>query len=387
MKVALITLEGGGISTVCYGLAHSLAKKKIPTTVFTEAFGKPSVEKINEFLTVKRLGRLNLPPRCLWFQIQNFRFLTKELKDYSLVHGISPDASVLFTFQKRRLGKPFIAHFHAPPLSAAMTYLNVPVSHWTAAEVAHHILEYPMHDFVIRRCVADADRIIGCSYTALKEFKSAYKRLSMNRVIVIYNSVNFDEIDNIKGNPEKAEEKTGTSIIFAGRLFWLKGPLYLLKAFEMLRKECKDLRLEIFGKGPEESRMKKFVLHAGLEKRISFHGHVSHMDLLAEIKRADVAIAPSLQEAQSLFLLETMACKKPLVVFGIPSAREIIRDKKNGLLVKPFDVRDLSEKIRWIVSDRKLQLKIGQNAYIYAKREHNWQTQIEKYLEVYRKVV
>jgi len=387
MKVALITLEGGGISTVCYGLAHSLSKKKIPTTIFTETSGKRKVEHPNEFLEINRLHRFEVPPRFFWFQIQNFRFLSKVLKDYTLVHGVSPDASVVFTFYKRKLGKPFIASFHVAPLPTTKRFLNVPISSWTAAEFAHHILEYPLHDFNLRRCIANADRIIACSFDALNEFRAAYKDLNLEKVSVIYNSVNLDEIEDIKIHHGNGDAQTGSSIIFAGRLFWLKGTSHLLRAFEMLKKDFKDLNLKIFGKGPEENRMKKFVSNAGLKDQVHFCGHVSHRDLLAEIKKSDVVVAPSLHEAQSLFILEAMACRKPLISFDIPPLREIITDGRNGFLAKAFDVKDLSEKIRLVLSDRKLQLRLGQNGYIYVKREHNWETQVEKYLDVYRAVI
>jgi len=387
MRVALITLEGGGISSVCYGLAYNLSKKKIRTTIFTETSGKRKVEKLNEFLDVKRLYRFDLPPRSLWFQIQNFRFLSKAFKDYTLVHGVSPDASVAFTFYKRKLRKPVIASFHAVPLSTAKSYLNVPISSWTPTEVAHHILEYPLHDFTIRRCIADADHIITCSFTTLNEFRAAYKDLSLEKTSVIYNSLNFDEIEDVKIPYDARNEQSSPSIIFAGRLFWLKGPMYLLKAFKMLKEDFKDITLKIFGKGPEENRMNRFISEAGLKNYVCFYGRVPHRNLIAEIKKSDVVVLPSVYEAQSMFALEAMACKKPLIALNIPSTREIIEDGRNGLLAKAFDVKDFAYKIGLVLSDKKLRFRLGQNAYKYVKREHNWETQIEKYLDVYRAVI
>jgi glycosyltransferase involved in cell wall biosynthesis len=387
MRVALITLEGGGISTVCYGLAYSLSKKKIPTTIFTDTSGKREVENPNEFLSINRLCRFDLPPRFFWFQVQNFRFLSKVLKDYTLVHGVSPDASMIFAFYKRKLGKPFIASFHAVPLSTAKRFVNTPIFSWTAAEFAHHLLEYPLHDFNLRRCIAGADHIIACSFTALNEFRVAYKDLSLEKTSVIYNCVNLDEIEDVKIRHDDWDTQDGSSIVFAGRLFWLKGPMYLLRAFEMLKGDFKNLNLKIFGKGPEENRMKKFVSNCELKDQVHFYGRVPHKNLIAEIKKSDVIVAPSLYEAQSLFMLEAMACKKPIIAFDIPSAREIIEDGHNGFLAKGFDAKALSEKIRLVLSDRKLRLKVGQNGYIYVKREHNWEIQVEKYLNVYRTLV
>ena len=67
--------------------------------------------------------------------------------------------------------------------------------------------------------------------------------------------------------------------------------------------------------------------------------------LLMELKKADVVVAPSFHEAQSMFVLEAMACRKPVIAFDIPSMKEIITDDENGLLAKSFDVAELAEKL------------------------------------------
>jgi len=98
MRVALISHEGGGISSVCHGLAQSLAKKKIDTTIFE---GKPAcahqTERLNDYLEITRLPILNFPPRPLWFQILNIRKLFKVIDNFTVIHGVSPDASFAFT--------------------------------------------------------------------------------------------------------------------------------------------------------------------------------------------------------------------------------------------------------------------------------------------------
>ena len=88
-----------------------------------------------------------------------------------------------------------------------------------------------------------------------------------------------------------------------------------------------------------------------------------------------------------MLALEAMACKRPLVAFDVPFAREIITDGHNGLLAEAFDAKSLSDRIRLLLSDGNLRFKIGQNAHNYVKREHNWDTQVEKFLNIYRNVI
>jgi N,N'-diacetylbacillosaminyl-diphospho-undecaprenol alpha-1,3-N-acetylgalactosaminyltransferase len=113
---------------------------------------------------------------------------------------------------------------------------------------------------------------------------------------------------------------------------------------------------------------------------------VPHNRLLAEIKKADLAVSPALHEAQSMYALEAMACGKPIVAFDIPSMREIITDGVNGVLAKSFDTHDLSEKLQRLLCDEKMRLKIGQNAIKYVSQKHNEDRQVEQYIQIYSKL-
>jgi glycosyltransferase involved in cell wall biosynthesis len=183
--------------------------------------------------------------------------------------------------------------------------------------------------------------------------------------------VNLEEVNSVGVGCNVGDKGENLSILFAGRLFWVKGLMYLLKAFEIAARDLRNVRLDIFGKGPEENRSKEFVSNARLSGQVNFHGHLPRNRLLDEIKKSDAVVA----------------CRKPIIAFDIPSMREIIADGKNGILAKSGDCRDLSEKIRLVLSDRKLRIRLGQNAYNYVKEKHNWNKQIEKYLEIYAGLV
>lgn len=237
MKIALITLEGGGISTVCYGLAYQLSRKKIPVTIYTETSGKRELKSVSDSLKIAYLHRVELPPRSIWFQLQNFQFLLGNLSNFDIIHGVSPDASTLVTFYKRKLKKPYVVSFHAEPLTVARQFLKAPLSSWAPQDFAHQIVEYPLLSYNIRRCAKQADHIIVCSFAALKEFQNANRNLDLERVSVIYNAVDLDEIDGLDISDTYESKSENLSILFAGRLFWVKGLAYLLKAFEIVQED------------------------------------------------------------------------------------------------------------------------------------------------------
>jgi hypothetical protein len=115
MKVALISHEGGGTSSITSGLAQGLAKNGIDTTMFTGTYSKIKQTKLSSNLEIIRLPILNLPPRPYWFQVLNFNTLSKTLADYDVVHGVSPIASFLLTLFKHKFSKPFVTTLHEDP--------------------------------------------------------------------------------------------------------------------------------------------------------------------------------------------------------------------------------------------------------------------------------
>ncbi|NWG11507.1 glycosyltransferase family 4 protein [Candidatus Bathyarchaeota archaeon] len=382
MKVALISHEGGGISSVAHGLAQSLAKKKIETAIFTGTLARNChTEKVNDYLEIVRLPILDFPPRSFWFQILNIRKLSKLLKDYTVIHGVSPDASFMFTSYKKKLEKPLIATIHGSPRAIQKVFVNSPISSWNLGDFGYNIIEFPLHEFTISRILSKSDHVVVCSFTTLEELKT-YKALDLKKTSVIYNGVNFDEIEKTKQLPNN--NTNDLTIVFAGRLFWTKGIAYLLKAFQIIRQNFRNVHLKIFGKGPLEQRVRSFITEADLNSCVSFHGHIPHRNLIAEVKTADIVVLPSLYEAQPIFALEAMACKKPLVVFNVPYAREIISDRKTGLLAKVHDVNDLSNKIQTLISDKNLRERMGEDAYNYVRRKHDWNVLVKSYLRVYR---
>ena len=386
MRVALISNEGGGISSVCRGLASSLSKKRVPTTIFTECRSKCEVETVNDFLEIIRLPVIHFPPRGLWYQLRHFRLLSNLLKEHSIVHGVSPDASVLFSFYKNKLKKPFVATIHSVYARAQRAFVNTPVLSWTFSDFALHIVEHPWHEFVTRGCLANSDHIVTCSFNTFNELRATYENLPTNRISVVRNGIDFDEIDSVRIDDNGNDDENNLSIVFAGRLFWLKGVFHLLRAMETLSLDFKDLRLKIFGTGPQEHRIRRLISNRGLNDIVLLKGRVPHKQLIAEMKRSDLLVLPSLYEAQPMVALEAMACKKPVVAFNAPFVHEIIKNGYNGILARAYDPKDLSDKILLLLSDKKLRRKLGGNAYDYVKREHNWDIQVEKYLEVYKKV-
>jgi phosphatidylinositol alpha-1,6-mannosyltransferase len=183
---------------------------------------------------------------------------------------------------------------------------------------------------------------------------------------VILNGVDTNRFDPSK---IKVETKIVCPVILtARRLVKKNGVDSLLRAMPHIldRVECKIL---IIGDGPERSNLIHLVEKLGIKNNINFLGAIPHNDIATYIAVADIAVVPSIVEASSIFMLESMVMGKPVVATGAWGLEEIINGK-NGMLT---DAMHLGEAIAVLLCDEKKQKEIGENARQYVIENHSWE--------------
>jgi glycosyltransferase involved in cell wall biosynthesis len=385
-RVALISHEFppfliGGIGSHCYDLAYSLSKKKVDTTVICGSLSNQvEVDKVNSHLQIVRLPFYDKSPKFLWFQAQNLRNFAKLLDNVDIVHGVHPISSAACSHLAKKLEKPFVTTIHEVIMDSLRSLVVSSLSEWSLGDVMLNGVGYPLNDFLIKTCLNNADHVVVCGSNSFNHLKESYAIMAKKKTSIIYNGINFDKLSQIKG--EISDENC--SVTFFGRLVARKGILHLIKAIDLLKANFPEITLEIFGKGPLESKINSLVEKMGLQQNVHVRGHPSYENLIAEIRKSRVVALPSLSEVGPyVAALETMACKKPLVVFDLPFNREFVKNMQNGLLVEAGNSEVLAEKIGLLLPNKNLRNSISQNAYDYIRTNHNWDTLVEQYIKIY----
>ena len=376
----------GGIGTFCYDLSVKLAENQIHTTVITGISKKAKKKKVNDYLTVIRLSFLNYPPRPFWFQLQNIHILSRCFNNTSLIHCIRPEISIISSYYKNKYSIPMITSLHGTFVGDLKVFLTSPTDAWTMGDFGYNIIEYPLNELFYRHALNSSDKVLTCSNFTLNEIQNIYPSKMSSNIEVINNAIKIEDFDKLNASEIKDKDNDSQYIIFYGRLFWRKGLTFLLYAIKKLIKNNPKIKLDIFGKGPMKKYLQKIITENNLENNVKLKGHVAYDTLLNSIKKAKFIILPSLYEAQSIAMLEAMAFKKTIVAFDLPFASEIIKNNKTGILVKPLDENDLAEKIQELLNDPEKAEIIGNNAYNYVKKNHNWDIIINKYIDVYNQL-
>lgn len=123
---------------------------------------------------------------------------------------------------------------------------------------------------------------------------------------------------------------------------------------------------------------------AGDNRNIIFTGNVSSK-LLAELySNCYFYVLPSDVEGMPITLLEDMSFKRCSLVSNIPENEEVVEDGKYGVTFEKSNVMDLQSKILFMLDNAGHIREKGEMAYQNIIDRYNWDSIVEKIVEVYR---
>jgi len=390
LKIALVSAgyppySWGGIDVQTYDVAHQLSKAGVEVTVFCGRANNPVLVEENQNLKVCRLPLLDIPPRVIWFQFQNFKLLTKKLSSFDIVHTQHSSGSI-YAIIKKTIRKPWVVSLHEHHFRRLLTFLNSKPWKRSLGDFIYYIAGYPMFDVLNKMELKGANHFIVIGGAAYSDYL-AFEKIDPAKTTNIKNGIDLEKIDSIiqfQKEKEVSLRSRPFRIFTCGRLYAHKGTEYLILAIPYVLKENNDVEVKIFGKGPLESKLRRQVRILNLEKYITFEGHVTYEHLIGEMSQCDIAVFPSLWEVgASIAVMEAMACRKPVITFDYPFSREIISHLKTGYLSSPKNAKELAEAICIFLNDEALRKEIGRNAHSYILHNHDYRKIVKKYVDVY----
>jgi rhamnosyl/mannosyltransferase len=149
-------------------------------------------------------------------------------------------------------------------------------------------------------------------------------------------------------------------VLFVGRLVYYKGTEYLIRAMQHA-----DATLTIIGDGPMRGRLESLSRELGLQRKISFLGHVPAETLHEYYRACRCLVLPSVEptEAFGLVQLEAMAYGKPVVNTCLPTGVPFVSvHGETGFTVPPRDPGALAEAINRLCADEDLCVRLGRQA-------------------------
>ena len=182
---------------------------------------------------------------------------------------------------------------------------------------------------------------------------------------------------------QNVKKKEGR-IICVGRLTPQKRFDRLIDAFSLIAVRYPDWHITIFGEGEDKEKLQNQIVVNNLGDRIFLTPPTK--DIYLHYMSSQFLVLSSDFEGFGLVITEAMACGIPVVATNCPfGPSEIIDDGKSGLLAK-MDVKDLAEKMEWMMTHDEDRRLMGANAHQAAARFRK-ETIMPQWEEAYLSVI
>ena len=222
---------------------------------------------------------------------------------------------------------------------------------YTAVCIHNTLKDYQVRVEFKKSPLEKADSIVAVSHGIGDVFREKYEE---EKVRVIHNPHDIQKIQMLAGE-EVADpwfaNKTLPVVAGIGRLCYQKNFSLLIEAVGALNRTGRiDLRLVIFGEGPERDKLTKLIRRTGQQERIRIMGWVPNP--FRYLAKADLFVLSSEWEGLPNTLIEAMACGVPVISTtcgGGPG--EILEDEDCGILVPCGDKEGLEKAILSVLRD------------------------------------
>ena len=220
-----------------------------------------------------------------------------------------------------------------------------------------------------------SDNLILASKHNLKYLNNVNNNVN-NKACVI---PNFIQTTKFYSKNIITKRKFLNRILYVGRLSNEKNLLSLLKAIKK-----SDLGLDIYGDGDLKKHLKLFTTKNNID--VNFFGKVPNSKLPEIYNSYQFCILPSFFEGMPKTLLEAMSCGCISIGSNIEGINQIIKDGKNGILIKSFKYEDIFLSIEKVkLMDNKTKINISKKSVNTINEYFSLDVVSKSYLNIFLK--
>jgi len=357
----------GGVENYVYNLSRELVNLNHEVEVIC-ANDPPSKEvedvdgiKVNRIPYYFKIANTNLTP-SLPFTMRKFNY------DIIHTHLPTPWSADWSAFFSKINDKPMV-----------LNYYNDIVGNGAA----HYIANLYNRTF-LKLLLKTADRIIIIQDNYLNY--SPYLANYQDKIRVVPVGV---DVNRFKPLEVKEEENSIFFLSLLDEFHTYKGLEYLLKAIKIVKKELKDIKLIVGGKGTLLEYYKSMAESFGIKDNVEFHGFIPEENIVEYYNRCSLFVLPSISSAQEGFgivALEALACKKPVITTEIVGIAEYLEKTGSGVVIPKKDPESLADAICQILKGNSRE-KMGENGRKLVEDKYTWEIVAKMTEKVYNEIL
>ena len=185
---------------------------------------------------------------------------------------------------------------------------------------------------------------------------------------------------------EKKEKNKKIEIIWVARFIKWKHPEIVIKLAKNLKKQNYDFHVKMLGNGELQEKIEKMVKRENLENEVEIVGQVPSDQVKYYMENANIFMGTSdSREGWGAVINESMNAGCVVIANQkMGSVPFLIKHNENGLMNNSY--KDLEEKVKLAIKDKKLRKKLGKNAYKTITEDWTSKVATENLLELFSSI-
>jgi 1,4-alpha-glucan branching enzyme len=231
-------------------------------------------------------------------------------------------------------------------------------------------------------------KIIAVSHFTKWELTNYYK-IPANKIQVIHNGVDVNKFmptDNKrKIKAELGFKPDDIAIVSVGRLYARKGLFTLIESMPVVTKRFPTAKFIISGRGQSDEmhKLNAYAEKLGVKNNIVFTGYYPDNKLPKLYQAADIFAFSTFYEHHPFAVLEALATGLPVVTTKVGGIPETINSGKNGFLVAPFNPKQFSDTILYLLEHPVEAEEMGAKARKTVEQQLDWRIVVKDAMKVY----
>jgi glycosyltransferase involved in cell wall biosynthesis len=394
-KVCFISPEywplTGGTGSYVYYLSNELLKNGYKIYVVTGSNQTQDI-KVNPQLNVSFLKIPKMPIVKSFMLAGNSYRKLQSVRDTANVDIMHPQLPLTPSFAvPPNFGKTLVCTVHSTWKGEAQAIRGEPYLRLNANE-KFMVSFNGFLRFFEEGMLARARKIIAVSHFTKWELTNYYK-IPQGKIRVIHNGVDTNKFKPA-ADKRKAKEELGfnpddIAIVSVGRLYARKGLFTLIESMPAVIKRFPKAKFVISGKG-QSDEMRKLVTHAeklGVKNNIIFTGYYPDKKLPKLYQAADVFAFSTFYEHHPFAVLEALSTGLPVVTTTVGGIPETIQSGKNGLLVEPFNSKQFSNALLYLLEHPAEAAEMEVQARKTILERFDWRIVVKDAIAVYNEVL
>ncbi len=203
----------------------------------------------------------------------------------------------------------------------------------------------------------------------------------------VYNGVDLDDLATAPPGARTAiRREFGFSdddfvAVQVARLHELKDHQTALRAVDLARQQCPQIRLLIVGDGDERAAIEQTIQDRDLHRNIILTG--TRSDVSSLLAASDAFLLTSISEGIPLTVIEAMAVELPVVATRVGGLSEMIADGVSGYLCDAGDDAMIARRLERLAADSEWRSHLALAGNLTARQRFSLDQMLNSYRTIY----